>query len=115
MSSRKAWKGKYPLTSRGSYWDSSELEIIGNLNQTNSDNNYETSNSKRETFYGGNRQAFSFAILSYTIPFEFNILQLLSGQRRNMNNVCQFISDHLMNEYIQDCDYKAVSLNETKI
>ena len=31
-----------------------------------------------------------------------------------MNNVCLFI-DHLINEYIQDCDEKAVSLNETKI
>ena len=44
-------------------------------------------------------------ILSYTVPYEFNILQLLSGigQRWSMNNVCLFI-DRLMNEYIQDCD-----------
>ena len=70
---------------------------------------------REKHFTVGIAKRFRLRILSYTIPYEFNILQLLSGQRRNMNNVCQFISDHLMNEYIQDCDYKAVSLNETKI
>ena len=49
-------------------------------------------------FTVGIAKRFRLRILSYTIPYEFNILQLLSGQRRNMNNVCQFISDHLMNE-----------------
>ena len=53
----------------------------------------------------GFAKRFRLRILSYTIPYEFNIRQLLSGigQRRSMNDVCQFI-DHLMNEYVQDCD-----------
>ena len=52
---------KVPLWLVAVYTAARQLEIIWNLNQKNSDNNYETSNAERWTFYGEKRQAFSFA------------------------------------------------------
>ena len=93
-----------PLTSSGSYWDSSELEIIWNLNHQTQITTTKPQILRDKHFRVGIGKRFRLRILSYRIPYEFNILQLLSGigQRRSMNNVCQFI-DHLMNEYIQVC------------
>ena len=91
-------EGKVFLWLVGVHTGTRQLEIILNLNQTNSDN-YETSNAERWTFYGENPLAFANLELQY--HYELNILQLLSHikHRRSINSVCLFI-DHLMNEYI---------------
>ena len=75
-------EGKVPLWLVAVYTAARQLEIIWNLNQKNSGNNYETSNAERWTFYGEKRQAFSFAdhelqyhimsLIYYSLQVAFN-------------------------------------------
>ena len=105
-SSHRTMQGKVPLWVVAVHIGTRQLEIIWIWTKQSTTNNYETSNAERWTFCGERiAKRFRLRILSYTVPYEFNILQLLSGigQRRSKNNVCLLI-DHLMNEYIQDCD-----------
>ena len=54
-------EGKVPLWLVAVHTGTRQLEIISKLDQKNSDNNYETLNAERWTFYGENGRAFSFA------------------------------------------------------